>query len=249
MPAKFDLTGLVSGRLTVLSCEGKRAGNYLWACRCECGGSALVTSHQLRRQTRPTRSCGCLQPAHALTIGARKKTHGKSKTQTYRIWHQMLDRCRNPKSTVFAYYGGRGISVCERWRSFENFFADMGERPEGRSIERNDVNGSYEPGNCRWATDKEQNLNKRNTVYMELRGVRKPMMEWAEELGISYDALKGRRKLGWSDERALTEPSGTTPGYFTSERAKAMRQREAAERRAKAPAPPAVVYRTNTHSR
>jgi hypothetical protein len=109
------------------------------------------------------RSCGCLQRE---IIARRNRTHGHSvrgaETPTYRSWKAMHTRCTNPNPSTWAHYGGRGIEICERWRSFESFLEDMGERPEGTSIDRIDVDGNYEPGNCRWATPTEQRANRRD---------------------------------------------------------------------------------------
>lgn len=103
-------------------------------------------------------------------------------------------------------YGGRGISVCQRWESFESFLADMGERPDGLSIDRINNDGNYEPGNCRWATRAEQNNNRSVTVFLTLRGRTQLLSAWASELGVSYDTLKRRRLDGWPDEKILTQP-------------------------------------------
>jgi hypothetical protein len=116
----------------------------------------------------------------------------------------MIQRCSNPKQIQYPNYGGRGITVCGRWMDFRNFLEDMGERPQGRSIERTDNNGNYEPGNCRWATTEEQACNKRTTHYLELHGVRQSISRWAKFLGISVKSLHKRLLLGWSDEEALT---------------------------------------------
>lgn len=121
------------------------------------------------------------------------RTHGMAHTTEYNIWISMRDRCCNCKDEHFPDYGGRGIRVCERWRKFENFYADMGPRPStGHSIERKDNDGNYEPSNCVWATKKEQARNKRTTVRITFDGQTRPLAEWAEFLGLNYDLLRQR---------------------------------------------------------
>jgi hypothetical protein len=110
----------------------------------------------------------------------------------------MIQRCRHHKD-----YAGRGIAVCARWFSFENFLADMGERPEGKTLERCDVNGNYEPSNCRWATRAEQQNNRRDSVVIEYAGVRRTIKDWAELLGIKKVTLDFRIRRGWTPQRAL----------------------------------------------
>jgi hypothetical protein len=133
-------------------------------CKCDCGNE--ITARLRSIQSGLTQSCGCLQKE---IVSAPKEspmhlTHGKSKTGTYNTWIAMRSRCLNPNNTGFENYGGRGIKICERWlNSFENFIEDMGERPKGASIEREDTNGNYEPSNCKWATRKEQQRNQRTT--------------------------------------------------------------------------------------
>lgn len=177
------IPGTRFGRWTVLS-ESAR-GKVL--CRCECGTEREVLVTNLQRGG--SNSCGCarretssqrmrvfnqdhnrspVMREHKRRItAARNLTHGSSKrgaeTPTYRTWKAMWARCTNPNVPHWKDYGGRGITICERWRSFENFLADMGDRPEGRSIDRIDVNGNYEPSNCRWATALEQRHNRRDT--------------------------------------------------------------------------------------
>lgn len=130
-------------------------------------------------------------------------------TPTYHTWSGMVARCNNPRHKSFGRYGGAGIRVCERWLTFANFLADMGEKPRGTSIDRIDHTRGYEPGNCRWATDKQQARNKRNNRPMTLDGVTRTQAEWVELLGIHQATLNDRLAHGWSDERALTTPAGT----------------------------------------
>lgn len=123
----------------------------------------------------------------------------------------MLGRCRNPNLPNYDRYGGRGIKVCERWYSFENFAADMGLAPQGRSLDRINPNGNYEPGNCRWSTPKEQLLNRRMTKRFLFRGQMLPLVEIAEITGISRYTLEYRFNQGWSEDRIVATPKRATP--------------------------------------
>ena len=129
-------------------------------------------------------------------------------TREYRAWKYMRSRCNNPNDTWFADYGGRGIAVCPEWDSFERFIEDMGNAPsEHHSPDRIDVNGNYEPGNVRWADRKAQARNKRSSRYITYNGETKTLADWADTLGLNYDALQMRlNKLKWSVERAFTTP-------------------------------------------
>lgn len=132
--------------------------------------------------------------------------HGEYNTPIHRIWSSMRQRCTNPKDPAYHNYGGRGIKVCDRWNVYEFFRDDMGPRPNGYTLERNDVNGDYRPENCRWATRKEQSANRRNNRIITFRGQSKLVSAWAEEVGVSPGLIFSRLYRGWTVEDALTTP-------------------------------------------
>lgn len=142
-------------------------------------------------------------------------THGHTTdgfSPEYHSWSGMIQRCTNPKRSSYKHYGGRGIKVCNRWRTFENFLADMGPRPAGLSLDRIDVNGDYEPDNCRWADTTTQARNSVQVVWVDINGERKRLVEWCELIGISINTVRCRvKKHGWTYAQALTTPVQLVP--------------------------------------
>lgn len=200
---RIDVTGEKFGKLTAIRNSGfDKTSRSLWECICECGGTKTVTITKLR--TGVVRSCGCLllEPRHV--------THGKSDSSTFRTWANMKYRCSNPKNRDWKHYGGRGIKFCDRWKRFENFLEDMGDRPPGKSLERINVNGDYEPSNCRWAGVREQQQNKRNTVRLTIGSQTKTISEWSEIYGVDPSMIAHRIRKKWPLERLFTKysPSG-----------------------------------------
>jgi hypothetical protein len=161
MPAAKQLDGQMFGRLTVIERFRSRNGRVTWLCRCACGKLHEAVSHALT--SGHTKSCGCWKQERNTST---PPSHGHASRKaglspTYQSWRGMWTRCTNPNVKSYKDYGGRGITICARWAEFENFLADMGERPDGRTLDRIEVNGNYEPNNCRWATRKEQVMNTR----------------------------------------------------------------------------------------
>lgn len=156
-------------RLVVMDFEGTIKGNSLWGCLCDCGNGTIVRRNPL--VSGMIRSCGCLHRESASKIGklfGPKIIHGHAraiKSPTYNSWNAMKDRCLNINHVHYPHYGGRGISICDRWMEFDKFLEDMGERPNGKSLDRIDVDGHYEPSNCRWASQTEQIQNRRKRGY------------------------------------------------------------------------------------
>lgn len=196
----IDLTGERFGRLRVLQRDGcNKHGQVKWWCRCDCGVEKHVLGMCLTRGE--TQSCGCL---HKEKTSEASKTHGMTRTQIYAIWHSMMDRCHLPTSDAYRRYGARGINVCAKWKKFENFYADMGDKPKGKSLERIDNNGDYSPENVIWADAKTQANNRRSNVILEHAGKKQTMQQWCDELGLKIGTVWARLNVyGYSVEKAL----------------------------------------------
>jgi len=194
----LDLLGQRFGRWTVLAKSHRsKWGDIFWSCRCDCGNDGVVRAGNLRNGT--STSCGCYHK-EAVT------RHGMTHSRTWKSWDSMLQRCENPAAPDFGRYGGRGIKVCQQWHDFRCFLADMGERPERTTLERDNVNGNYEPGNCRWATASEQQRNKQNAIRLVFNGETKSVHDWAEQTGMPIHVLKWRIRQGWPAADVLSKP-------------------------------------------
>lgn len=197
-----DITGKTFGQWTVLNTSGLSGKNYLIRCRCSCGTIKDVFKGNV--VSGKSVSCGCKRNEETRK---RETVHGMSKTLTYKTWASMINRCTNSNESCFKFYGGRGIRVCERWMDFVNFYNDMGEKPNGFSLDRIDPNGNYELNNCRWVSIKVQQRNKRNTVRAFFNGTSKSVAEWCEAFGIPYKLIISRmKKWNCSFDEAASRP-------------------------------------------
>lgn len=187
----IDLVGLKFGKLLVLQ-HSHIDKQYYWKCICDCGNETIVAGNKLR--SAHTRSCGCLQ----------KSRHCLSKTPTFRTWKSMLQRCYDEKVAHYKRYGGKGIEVCSRWKdSFDDFLIDMGERPEGMTLDRIDSTKNYTFENCRWVTPKEQARGNRYLIKAFDKEL--SLIDWQLETGIKWSTLRKRIiDLKWNPEKALT---------------------------------------------
>lgn len=201
----IDLTGKTFNFLTVIQEAAKsNSGKRRWLCRCVCGTEKIVHGYAITSEE--TKSCGCKR--NELQIAA-QGTHLMSKSNIYSVWVAMKSRCINQNDKNYRWYGGRGISICDRWsESFSSFIEDMGPRPTGHSIERIDNNGPYEPSNCRWASREEQARNRSNTKFLSIGGEKKPLAELADIHGLTYETVYQRKLRGASDEQALSHQHG-----------------------------------------
>lgn len=230
---KRDLTGERFERLLVI----EQADDYIsrtggcyaqWLCLCDCGERRIVRGDCLKNGL--TKSCGCYNSDSTAT---RNEKHGCNKkgkrSRIYNIWAQMISRCSYKNRWDYKHYGGRGIKVCDEWLDFSTFknWADKTGYSDSLTLDRIDPDGGYTPDNCRWATVREQQNNRRNNHYMTYNGETHSMADWARVTGITYSTLRSRKNnLGWSDEKSITTPlKGTdvsfkpTASVVSSERA------------------------------
>lgn len=202
----IPMVGLTFGRLHVDSeVFGVSGANKdrKFLCTCICGGTTTTNGYYLRKGL--TQSCGCLQKERA---GEANRTHAMFGTKVYDVWANMKQRCTNPKSSNYNRYGGRDISVCDEWLQFDNFFKDMGEPPEGLTLERKNNQEGYSAVNCIWANLVKQGGNKRNNVLLTYQGKTQIITRWSEELGIPVSTLHNRIQVfKWSTEKALSTPA------------------------------------------
>lgn len=204
---------MIGGRFGMLRVTG-RAGSQnrkrTWHCVCDCGGKTIATTGNLNSGN--SKSCGCEK--RDAWIRART-SHGQSKrTRAYTAWANMLTRCTNKNDPRYPRWGGRGITVCARWRKFENFYADMGDPPPKYSLDRINNDGNYEPGNVRWANTQTQNDNRRtpktDRIYT-IAGRTMNLSDWSRSLGLHRDTVLKRLGYGWTIKDALTLPRGSKP--------------------------------------
>jgi len=187
------------GRWTVIASAGKnKKGDAYWECRCACGNIKAIRGSSLL--IGDSTSCGCFKKDA-------RKTHGKTGSATYSSWRHMMRRCYSSKDQDYRHYGGRGITVCPRWHTFEHFFADMGEVPEGLTLGRKKNNEPYSPENCQWETRKQQGQNTRRLIVLTFGDKSQNLKQWAADLKMKHGTLRHRIVvLKWSTEKALTTP-------------------------------------------
>ena len=196
-----EMSGIRFGKLLVIGrSKSKKDGTAVWKCLCDCGTEKIVVGTSLRAGRH--KSCGCSSPRFTKE---RVTTHGKSRTKTYTIWSGMKKRCSSVAiGKSKRLYFDKGIRVCEKWLNFENFLQDMGDCPDGCSIDRIDGDKGYEPSNCRWATPQQQANNTSKNVLITYSNKTQTISQWAREIGIKTNTLVYRLKRGWDVPRALT---------------------------------------------
>lgn len=203
-----DITGQRFGRLTALRPAGKYGRTTTWLCACACGKETIVVVKRLR--SGETKSCGCLRREVSAARGRKTLTvHGMNGTPEHRTWMSMMSRCFVKRAGNYKRYGGRGITVVDRCRTFANFFTDMGKKPTPRhTLDRfPNKTGNYGPGNCRWATWTEQERNRSDARMLTFAGETLNMSAWADRLSMDIGTLSSRLRHGWTVDRALATPT------------------------------------------
>lgn len=196
-----EFSGKKFSRLTVVSEHGR-----LWLCKCDCGTVKMIKKKGVKSSN--IRSCGCLHDEFIRNLNkSHGNTVGRKRSPEYVSWLEMKSRCLNPSKGCYKNYGGRGIKICERWiNSFPNFLLDMGKKPtQKHTLDRMNVNGNYEPLNCRWATRAEQCENRRNIKLFEINGRMQTVTKWGMEAGINVSTLKARIRRGATIQEAISK--------------------------------------------
>lgn len=197
-----NIAGNKFGMLTVIEKSKSINGKAYWLCKCDCGNETIVSGSNLR--TGAVKSCGCL-------IYKKKDTHHLSHTRLFRIWWGIKNRCDNPKSEAYKYYGKKGIHICDEWANdFVSFYnwAMLNGYDDGLSIDRIDNSKGYSPDNCRFTTKKVQANNRSYCKFYEYNGKTQTLTQWCEELNLNYKLVHGRiYRCGWSFEKAITQPA------------------------------------------
>ena len=204
MPTLRDLTGQRFGRLTVIERAENKGKHVAWRCRCDCGNEIVTRAGNLTGGG--SRSCGCFNREQS---SKKHKKHGECNTRIYGIWKKIKSRCNDTNNDRYADYGGRGITVCQEWsesfEAFRDWAIDNGYRDD-LTIDRIDVDGNYDPANCRWISNQKQQNNRRDNHYITHNGETHTITEWARILKLSENALVHRILRGWDIERAFNTP-------------------------------------------
>jgi hypothetical protein len=194
-----NISGLRCHFLTVVSLTDElKGGHRLWLCLCDCGKPTKKTAWFLKNGR--VKSCGCRTKS---LISKSRTRHGETDTPTWKSWKSMLDRCDLKAHKSYADYGGRGITICDAWRTYENFRSDMGERPYGMTLGRVDNSGNYEPSNCHWETYRQQARNRRSSRIIAHDGIVATLSEWSERTGLTGGTIWKRLNSGWPVDQSL----------------------------------------------
>jgi len=198
----IDITGKRFGRLIALNRSETIKKIVYFNCVCDCGNKKKIPSHTLRNGE--SMSCGCY---NLELYGKRNLIHNDTNSPEHRVWCKMKNRCDNKNNDAYKYYGGRGITYCERWKVYKNFLNDMGRKPTAlHTLDRIEVNGNYCKENCRWATRYEQSVNRRNNIFYTYNGETKTVSQWFGLSDLSKSAFGYRLKKGWNIDKALNTP-------------------------------------------
>ncbi len=202
MPKRLELTGKKFGRLTVIQLSNfNDRRKSRWICECSCGNVTQVVGHNLSGGH--SKSCGCLRQE---SVKRSCTTHNMTRKKTWNIWCNMKQRCNNRNNNNYNRYGLRGIKICRRWDKFENFYADLGDRPKGKTLDRKDNNKGYNKSNCRWADKHEQANNTVTNVFININGDSKTVAQWARVYKINVGTVWSRIRRGWNPKQAILTP-------------------------------------------